>query len=104
IGGGVLCSTIMYLATAEAVARNHKISNILRESSTLAEAAMRPTQQCCRRERFNNKPQVVDTLKDRWNTELQNLYTSTEFLDFTRLREQVEATIGQLQYRRGRQD
>jgi hypothetical protein len=95
-GGAVLTSATIYLAITEVRNRTAYNSHILRECRQRLELLREPAKLPTKRTPYFARPSLVETMKDRWNAELEGIYRWAQGVDMVRLREDLEGKAGNI--------
>jgi altered-inheritance-of-mitochondria protein 5 len=96
VGGAVLTSATIYLAVAEIRNRTHYNSHTLRESRERLEALRKPATIPENSKPYIARPSLIETMKDRWNDELEGIWRWAQSLDSVRIREGLEEKTGNI--------
>ncbi|KAF8252822.1 hypothetical protein K440DRAFT_644968 [Wilcoxina mikolae CBS 423.85] len=96
VGGTVLTSATVYLAVAEIRNRTHYNSHKLRESRERLEALRKPATIPENPKPYIARPSLTETMKDRWNDELEGIWRWAQGLDSVKIREGLEEKTGNI--------
>jgi len=84
----------MYLATSSLRERTARNSHTLQECRSRLEALQKPAAIPGTPRPYVARPSIVETIKDRWNEELEGIWRWATGLDQVKIRECVEETVG----------
>lgn len=93
LGGAVLSSAVIYLATAQIARRTHQNSATLHDSRKRLDALLEPAKGPVAPIPRQYDTSITETVKQRWNDELEGIWKWSTRLDFTIFRERVEDLI-----------
>ncbi|KAI5841306.1 hypothetical protein BZA05DRAFT_470770 [Tricharina praecox] len=96
VGGTVLTSFSVYLATSSLRERTARNSHTLRECRSRLEALRKPATIPETPRPYLARPSIVETIKDRWNAELEGVWKWATSLDQVKIREDVEEMVGNI--------
>ncbi|TGZ83222.1 hypothetical protein EX30DRAFT_329281 [Ascodesmis nigricans] len=96
IGGVVLSSSVIYLATSQLARQTQRNSHTLRESCAILEATVDASKRTQALVPYVEIPRPLEDVKDRWNSELRNAYKWAMHLDVVRVRERTEDIAGNI--------
>ncbi|KAI5819406.1 hypothetical protein BZA77DRAFT_290558 [Pyronema omphalodes] len=94
VGGVVLSGSTIYLCITELRSRTHYNSFVLRESRARLEALQKPATLPENPKPYIARPSLLETMKDRWNAELEGIWRWSQNLDHVKLREGLEEKAG----------
>jgi hypothetical protein len=96
LGGAVLTSAVVYLATAQVARQTQRNSATLQDSRKRLDALLEPAKGPVKPIPRRYDTSLSETVRQRWNDELEGIWKWSSRLDSTIIREHVEVLTADL--------